>query len=114
MIKTFTWKVERGVDPTLEYQVISSQFGDGYKQTSSEGINTRLEQYAITVHAFKEEARQIMQFFDEHQGWKSFFWTPPLGNLSLFTCVDPKPVEQGGGLYVITGTFVKSYSAAQI
>lgn len=114
MIRTFNWKVERDVQPTLEYQVITSQFGDGYKQTSTEGVNTRLEQYAITVHAYKKEAKEIMNFFDEHQGWKSFFWTPPLGDVSLYTCVDPKPTEIGGGLYTITATFVKSYSAAKI
>lgn len=111
MAKTFTWRVEREIDPTIEYRVNTAQFGDGYKQTSTEGVNTKNEQYAIKVHGNEATAKQIMAFFDEHQGFKSFFWTPPLGKLSLFTCVDPKPVPQGGGLYTITGTFVKSFSA---
>ena len=113
MAETFTWKVERAPDPTIEYRVITAQFGDGYKQTSADGINIKNEQHSIKVHAYKEEARQIMDFFDRQQGWKSFFWTPPLGELGLYTCVDPKPVDQGGGLYTITGTFVKSFSAPQ-
>ena len=113
MAETFKWKVERELDPTIDYRVIETQFGDGYKQTSADGINIKSEQYSIKVHAYKDEAKLIMDFFDRHQGWKSFFWTPPLGKLSLFTCVDPKPVDQGGGLYTITGTFVKSYSAPQ-
>lgn len=112
MAQTFTWKVERDVEPTNKYRVIETQFGDGYKQTSADGINTKDEQYTIKVHAYKAEAQQIMDFFDAHQGWKSFFWTPPLGKLSLFTCTDPKPVDQGGGLYTITGTFVKSFAAS--
>jgi phage-related protein len=111
MAKTFGWKVERSVDPTNKFRVIETQFGDGYKQTSADGINTKDEQYVITVNAYKVEAQKIMDFFDEHQGWKSFFWTPPLGKLSLFTCADPKQTEQGAGLYKISGTFVKSYSA---
>lgn len=111
MAKTFTGKVEKGVDPTIEYRVIETQFGDGYRQTSADGINTKNESYAITVHAYKNEALEIMAFFDEHAGYKSFFWTPPLGKLGLYQCKDPKPVDQGGGLYVITGTFIKSFAA---
>lgn len=113
MVETFTWKVEREVDPTIEYRVIEAQFGDGYKQSSADGINTENAQYAIKVNAYKLEAKQIMDFFNRHKGYRSFFWTPPLGDLSLYTCTDPKPVEQGGGLYTITGTFVKSFSAPQ-
>lgn len=111
MAQTFKWKVERDLDPTIKYRVVETQFGDGYKQTSADGINVKDETYAFKVHEYKDKAKEIMDFFDAHQGWKSFFWTPPLGKLSLFTCVDPKPVEQGGGLYTITGTFVKSYSS---
>lgn len=111
MAETFTWKVERELDPKIEYRVITTQFGDGYKQTSADGINIKNEEYSIKVHAYKPEAQEIMDFFDRQQGYKSFFWTPPLGKLGLFTCVDPKPTDQGGGLYTITGTFVKSFSA---
>ncbi|AXF53114.1 MAG: minor tail protein [Caudoviricetes sp.] len=110
MAKTFTWRVERDVDSTIEMRVIETQFGDGYKQTLADGINTVNESYAIKVHALEPEARQIMAFFKEHAGWKSFFWTPPLGDLGLYTCIDPKPTNIGGKLYTITGTFVKSFS----
>lgn len=111
MAKTFKWNVERDIDPDIKYRAISTQFGDGYVQSSADGINIKDEKYSIKVHAYQAEAKQIMAFFDEHQGWKSFFWTPPLGTLSLYTCADPKPTPQGGGLYSITGTFVKSFSA---
>lgn len=111
MVDTFKWRVERDVDATIEYKIIETQFGDGYKQTSTDGINTKSEQYAITVHAYEDEAKEIMAFFDKQKGWKSFFWTPPLGELSLYTCTDPKPSAQGGGLYTITATFVKSFAS---
>jgi phage-related protein len=111
MAKTFTWKVERSIDPTISYRVVETQFGDGYKQTSTDGINTKDESYTFKVHALEKEARQIMAFFDEHAGWKSFLWTPPLGELGLYTCVDPKPKAEGGGLYSISGTFVKSFAS---
>ena len=113
MVKTFTWQVERDIDPTIKYRAVEIQFGDGYKQTTADGINIKDESYAFKVHAYETEAKVIMAFFDEHQGWKSFFWTPPLGTIGLYKCTDPKPSPQGGGLYAISGTFVKSFSAPQ-
>lgn len=110
-VKTFTWKVESGVVANIDYRVIETQFGDGYAQISADGINTKNESYGITVHAFKEEAKAIMAFFDEHKGVKSFFWTPPLGSIGLYTCKNPTPSDKGGGLYTISGTFVKVFSS---
>lgn len=111
MAKVFKWRVEREMSPTIDYRVVETQFGDGYKQTSADGINIKNESYAVKINAYEKEAGEIMAFFDEHQGWKSFLWKPPLGQLALYTCVDPKPNPQGGGLFVINATFVKSYSS---
>lgn len=111
MAKTFKWRIERDVDTTNTYRVIEAQFGDGYKQTSTEGINTTNLEYALKLHAYENTAKEIMAFFNEHAGWKSFFWTPPLGELGLYTCTNPKPSAEGGGLWSISATFVKSYSA---
>jgi phage-related protein len=110
-VEQFTWLVEREVDPTIDYRVVEAQFGDGYAQTSSDGINNKSEEYAIRVHAKEADAKLIMAFFDRHKGTKSFIWQPPLGKLSLFTCKNPTPKAQGGGLYLITGTFKKAYAS---
>lgn len=111
MAETFTWLVEREVRPTVEYRTISVQFGDGYQQESAEGINNKREEYAVRIHAYEKEARKIKAFFDRHQGYKAFFWTPPLGELSLWRCDDAAPTPQGGGLYLFTATFKKSFAA---
>lgn len=110
-VEQFKWRVEREVDPTIEYRVIEAQFGDGYSQTSADGINNKSEEYAVRVHAKEADAKLIMEFFDRHKGTKSFIWKPPIGKLSLFTCKNPVPKAAGGGLYVITGTFKKSYAS---
>ncbi len=111
MVKTFGWKVERGPGADINYRQVVSQFGDGFKQVSADGINTKDESYSISVHGYKDMAKSIMDFFDEHNGVKSFFWTPPLGKMGLYTCSNPTPIEKGGGLYVITGTFVKTFAS---
>lgn len=110
-IETFTWRVESGVSIKIDYRVIETQFGDGYAQVSSDGINTKNESYGITINARENKAKEIMDFFDRHKGAKSFFWTPPLGGLGLYTCKDPTPADKGGGLYTISGTFVKVFAA---
>lgn len=111
MIPTFKWNVERQIDFDVKYRVIEVQYGDGYTQSSADGINTKDESYQIRVNARERTAKEIMTFFDNLAGHRSFFWTPPLGELSLFTCINPKPSYQGGGLYVITATFKRSFAS---
>lgn len=111
MIETFKWNVERDVDPNIQYRTITNQFGDGYAQETADGINIKTEEYSVKINAYNDKAKEIRDFFDRHQGWKAFYWTPPLGSLGLYRCKDPKPTPQGGGLYVFTGTFVKAFAA---
>lgn len=111
MAETFTWKLERDIAPTIKYKVIEAQFGDGYKQTSSDGINNTDESWSIKTHATTRVAKEIKAFFDRHKGVTSFYWTPPLGDLGLYTCDDPNYVPLSTQLYTITGTFVRSYSS---
>lgn len=111
MARTFKWRVERDISPTGDFKVKEASFGDGYKQITSDGINNKDESYGIKTHGQEPVIIKIKEFMDDHKGVYSFFWTPPLGTLSLFTCADPKYVPQGGGLWVFTGTFVRSYSS---
>lgn len=111
MVETFKWRTERGTSATIGYRVIETQFGDGYMQTTADGINTKTEEYGIKIHAKEAIAQEIMDFFDRHAGFKTFLWKPSLGKLGLYACKDPTPHEEGGGLYSITGTFVKRYAS---
>lgn len=113
MAETFKWPVERtSIGSKNNYRTLNIQFGDGYEQISSDGINNKEVEYTIQVHAYNRAILEIVDFFDRHSGRKSFFWTPPMGNLSLWTCADASPPQpKGGGLYTITGTFRKAYQA---
>lgn len=113
-VRRFSWKTERDMDTTIEYTVIETQFGDGYKQVTADGINNKKETYGIRVHAKSDVAKAIMQFFNDHKGVKSFIWEPPLGSLGLYRCLDPKPSPQGGDLWLITGTFVRDYASIAV
>jgi len=107
----FTWRIEKAVSMPAKYRTIRAQFGDGYEQVSADGINTKEEQYVVRITAKNDaEAKVIMAFFDRHNGTRSFAWTPPLGSLSLFTCIDPDPQHEGGGVWVINATFKRAFS----
>jgi phage-related protein len=109
--QTFTWRVERAPAPTINYRTIEAQFGDGFKQVSADGINTKDESFDITTNGTDAVIQAIVDFFDAHNGTKSFLWKPPFGKLSLFTCKTFKAVPQGPNINVLTATFVKSFSS---
>ena len=111
MAKLFRWHVERAPSATVKFRTVVAQFGDGYRQISADGINTKDETYSITINGDLKTAKEIMAFFDEHNGITSFLWRPPLGELGLYTCDDPTPSQKSTNLFVITGTFVKSFSS---
>lgn len=108
---TFKWTTNAGSTPTIEYAVRSSSFGDGYVQTAGEGVNNRKEAWEITWIGSDTECLEIMQMFDQLGGWKSFYWTNPLGQIGLYRCTNPTPSELGGNTFQITGTFTKFYAA---
>lgn len=108
---TFTWTVTTSTTPTMDYTVRSASFGDGYVQTAGEGINNKTESWAITWIGTKTDCLAIMNFFDERAGWKSFYWTTPLGKLGLFRATAPTATEMGGRTFQITATFTKAYAA---
>lgn len=110
-IQTFPWRLERDIDPTFKYRVNEAKFGDGYTQRSTDGINTRDESWSIKMHGNGKRTKEVMDFFDAHAGWKSFFWTPPLGTLGLYVASDPKYDAQGGDVWTVTATFTKVYAA---
>ncbi len=108
---TFIWPTNSQASPTINYTTRESSFGDGYVASVGDGINNRQEAWDITWIGNIAETTTIMNFFDERAGWRSFFWTNPLGQLGLYRCKNPTPVELGGNSFSITGTFTKAYAA---
>lgn len=108
---TFSWVVTTQSSPEIAYTTRSSKMGDGYTQETGEGVNNRTEQWEITWVGSDVEVAAIMTFFDTQAGYKSFFWTNPLGQLGLYRCKNPKPQELGGNTFTLTATFMKAYAA---
>ncbi|SFX17813.1 Phage-related protein [Pseudomonas sp. NFACC49-2] len=108
-IETFTWPTQRGESPEITYRVRTTRFGGGYKQTAGDGPNNKEDSYPITFSGSKARVKEIMDFLDRHAGNKAFLWTTPLGELGLFTCVNPIPTPVGGGVFKLTATFDRAF-----
>lgn len=111
MAEVFKWRLERDVSPSMEYNVITAQFGDGYEQTSVSGINNLIESWDVKSPVQIADARQMKEFFNKLRGANSFLWTPPLGELGLYKCKNPTFTPLSTTLFLFQGKFEKSYSS---
>ena len=74
-----------------------------------DGINNRVDSWSLTFVANKATAVAIKAFLDRHGNFKSFLWTPPLGELSFWRAAAPAVSANGAGLYTLTTTFTQSF-----
>lgn len=108
-IETFRWNIERGEAGEIQYRTRAARFGNGYRQVVGDGPNNREDRYPISITGSHEQARRILVFLDRHAGAKAFLWTPPLGELGLYTCGDVRSTPLGGGLYRLSATFERAF-----
>ncbi len=101
----FTWVPTNSATGEKSFTVNKAQFGDGYTQTVASGINNDKQSWPLTFTCKKAEAEQIRDFLDQHKGYRSFAWKPPLGVLSLWTCDKYNLAPLGANVYQITATF---------
>ncbi|SEJ49445.1 phage tail protein [Pseudomonas sp. NFR16] len=108
-VETFTWCERLGATSNPEYRTRSSKFGSGYEQVVGDGPNNKEESWPLTFVVKEPVALEIKQFLDRHAGVKSFFWTPPLGELGFYRASAPAVSPAGAGFYTLTTTFTQSF-----
>lgn len=75
MLRTFTWCVNAGATQNTELKTRTTQFGDGYEQVSSTGINNVSTSWQVAKTAKLAEINAIYQFLLEHKGVTPFYLT---------------------------------------
>lgn len=75
MLRTFTWCVNVGATQETELKTNAVQFGDGYEQVSSVGINNVRESWQHSKTGYKNEVDAVYLFLKEHQGVTPFLMT---------------------------------------
>ena len=108
-LETFTWQIEKGAAGDVSQRTRTKQFGDGYSQTVSDGINNKMQSWPYSFTGAKEQVKEVIAFLDRHNGAKGFVWTPPLGELGLYKCNGYKPTHKGGNVYTLTATFEQTF-----
>ena len=88
------------------YRTLDAQFGDGYEQSTFDGINYKIRTYSLSFNNRTcAEAETLMAFFeDNNTATTSFDWTPPDNVAGNFKCNDPKKTFSNA-LCSITCTF---------
>ncbi|KPE40985.1 phage tail protein [Pseudomonas aeruginosa] len=93
----------------MTFATRSAQFGDGYKQLVSEGLNSKSQSWPVSITGPAATIKAAMDFLDRHAGARAFLWTPPLGGLGFYTCAGYRPVNLGGRVYRLTATFEQAF-----
>lgn len=108
-IETFTWATEAAADGEVTFGQRSTQFGDGYRQVAGDGLNNESQSWPVSHISLKPVAEEVAAFLRRHKNGKAFLWTPPLGELGLYTCAGFKPINVGGATWRIMATFETAY-----
>lgn len=75
---TFTYVPDRGFSKESTSKVTGAQFGSGYSQRITVGINTRDESWELSFRNRSiADINAIVSFLETNNGVDYFYWTPP-------------------------------------
>jgi phage-related protein len=70
-----------------KYNILESQFGDGYSARVGSGLNATKETWSLKWDILTDdEADEISEFFDARASVESFEWTTLHGDTLTFIC----------------------------
>lgn len=108
---TFTWPARINSSEQLKVSTNEAQFGDGYKQISSLGLNTAAETWSLTCNGTAENMLPVREFLSNHV-ISSFWWANGWGEKKLYRVksdsINSKFVN--GGFVEITFTFEQAFA----
>lgn len=113
MHQVFEWSPLIETAGSTSFDVLTSRFGDGYKQSVGNGINNKIQSYNLTFKGSAEKIADIKYFIDQHKGYLPFRWAPKnsCNQLLLWDCTGYQESNishnerEGGGVMSLTCTF---------
>ncbi|MBV7404544.1 phage tail protein [Enterobacter sp. ENT03] len=110
-IDTFTWCVRTDASGTTNVATLQAQFGDGYKQVASAGINTAAETWNLTCSGKLSAMKPVREFLLNHVT-KSFWWVNPWGEKKLYRVKadSVSPTFPNGGFVEISFVFEQAFA----
>jgi len=107
-IETFIWVPDDEASGDSTLRTRKSQFGDGYAQVSSDGLNGETDTWSLSFGGLADEIAPAVAFIRRHRGAKSFLWTNPEGVLGVYRC-EKFQQQRRPGVVVLTATFERAY-----
>lgn len=98
-----------GNGQTVRFNTLSSDFGDGYSQSMTVGLNNRKSEYQYAKTDKKALILQIKAFFDEHKGAKPFLWDSPLDGEITVKTGEYTLQYLGADVWTISTTFTQVF-----
>lgn len=108
MADVFTWCATTSSSGESNGSVRRAQFGDGYTQSSADGINPNRRSWSLGFTGVRTRTMEIISFLDSHVG-KSFLWDSPLYGENLFYCDTYSISHNGNDVWTLTATFEQTY-----
>ena len=108
--ETFDFCVKVGSSGTTTFRTRKAQFGDGYEQRVGDGLNTSVASWTVNSTNVKDKIQPLKDFLERHQGYKSFYWTPPLGVPGLFYCETYSVSGEGNQVFTISATLQQTFA----
>ena len=104
MSETFTWNPRYSAQVKNTPNVRKAQFGGGYSQRVSIGINPLTRVWSVSFKLDSADIDAIDAFLTARKGVESFVWQPPNGASGLWLCPDWSRTADDG-YNVVTATF---------
>lgn len=109
-METFTYQRQAGAVATVHYRTRDTQFGDGYSQHLGDGLNNRVEIWPLQFEGGLTAMQDVIDFFDRHAGYKSFYWTPPTSSVPLmYRVANISITSSGAGVYRVAAEFTQVF-----
>lgn len=102
---TFTYQPDYSASKTMKPKVDKIQFGDGYSERYSSGLNTKLESWSVTFKRSPSTVIAIDNFLTARGAVEAFNWTTPLGRAATFVCEEWSVSYDSPGWSTLQATF---------
>lgn len=109
-LPVFEFPVEANNSGSKSFLTRTAQYGDGYAQVSSEGINSSKRTWSITTSGMLDVVQEVADFLDERSGYKSFAWKDPTGKLGLYRSASYELLPYSKDVFRLTTTFEEAFA----
>jgi phage-related protein len=111
---TFTPPINPSYDSSskeVRFRIKASEFGDGYRQRSGDGLNARGENVTLAWdHIDTTDADAITAFLDARGGWEAFDYTlPDEVTARKWTCESYSKSWEAKDLWRLTATLKEEF-----